>query len=240
MDPLRVAVVGSQFAARLHLHNYKPLRGSKVEVVAIASRTKTGAEAAAKEFDIPEVVDDYRRLLDRKDIDAVDLCVPTDLHHEFIIQAARAGKHVICEKPLTGYFGKDRPEDLVGLAVDRKTMLREALENCEAVVKAVRAAGIKFCYAENWVYAPPVAKLKNLMKVSRGTVMDIRAEESHSGSHAAYSRRWKTAGGGALLRLGAHPVSAVLHLKSYEGLLKGGKGIRLKSVTAEVGQHTRM
>jgi predicted dehydrogenase len=147
---------------------------------------------------------------------------------------------VICEKPLTGYFGKQRPEDLVGFAVDRKTMLQEALENCSAVVKAVREAGIKFCYAENWVYAPPVAKLKNLMKVSQGTVMDVRAEESHSGSHAAYSRKWKTAGGGALLRLGAHPVSAVLHLKSYEGLLKGGKGIRLKSVTAEVGRHTRM
>jgi predicted dehydrogenase len=240
MDPLRVAVVGSQFAARLHLSNYKPLRGSKVEIAAIASRTKAGAEATAKEFNIPEVVDDYTGLLDRRDIDVVDLCVPTDLHHEFIIQAARAGKHVICEKPLTGYFGKQRPEDLVGFAVDRKTMLQEALENCSAVVKAVREAGIKFCYAENWVYAPPVAKLKNLMKVSHGTVMDVRAEESHSGSHAAYSRKWKTAGGGALLRLGAHPVSAVLHLKSYEGLLKGGKGIRLKSVTAEVGRHTRM
>jgi predicted dehydrogenase len=240
MNPLRIGVVGAQFAAHLHLHNYKPLRGSKVQIRAIASRTKARAEAAAKEFNIPEVVDDYRRLLDRKDIDAVDLCVPTDLHHEFIIQAARAGKHVICEKPLTGYFGKERPEDLVGFAVDRETMFREAVNNCDAVAKAVQGGRIKFCYAENWVYAPPVVKLKNLMKVSQGTVMDIRAEESHSGSHAAYSRKWKTAGGGALLRLGAHPVSAVLHLKDYEGFLKGGAGIRLKSVTAEVGQHTRM
>jgi predicted dehydrogenase len=240
MDRVRIGIVGSQFAARLHLQNYRPLRGSKIDVVAIASRTKSGAEAAAKEFDIPVVADDYRRLLDRKDVDVVDLCVPTDLHHEFIIQAARAGKHVICEKPLTGYFGKDRAEELVGLAVDRKTMFREALENCGAVAKAVGEGGIKLCYAENWVYAPPVAKLKKLMKVSRGAVMDVRAEESHSGSHAAYSRKWKTAGGGALLRLGAHPVSAVLHLKSYEGRLKGGGGIRLKSVTAEVGRHTRM
>jgi predicted dehydrogenase len=232
--------VGAQFAARLHLENYRSLRGSKVEITAVASRTKDRAEELAKKFHIPSVAGDYRALLDRKDVDAVDLCVPTDLHHEFVIQAAQAGKHIICEKPLSGFFGKDRPEDLVGLAVDRKTMLREALENCEKVTQAVRRHKVQFCYAENWVYAPPVAKLKNLMRVSGGTVMDMRAEESHSGSHAGYSRKWKTAGGGALLRLGAHPVSTVLHLKQYEGALKGGQGIRVKSVTAEVGHHTRM
>ncbi|HSR11227.1 MAG TPA: Gfo/Idh/MocA family oxidoreductase, partial [Thermodesulfobacteriota bacterium] len=213
MDSLRIGMVGAQFAAHLHLHNIKPLRGKRVEILAIASRTRSQAEKTAKEFGIPEVVDDYRRLLDRKDIHAVDLCLPTDLHHEFIIQAAQAGKHIICEKPLTGYFGKDRPEDLVGLAVPRETMYREAMANCSAVADAVRTSGVQFCYAENWVYAPPLAKLKNLMRSSGGTVMDIRAEESHSGSHAAYSRKWKTAGGGSLLRLGAHPVSAVLHVK---------------------------
>jgi len=240
MAPLRIGMVGAQFAARLHLENYCPLRGSKLEITAVASRTKGKPEELARKYNIPHVADDYRALLDRKDVDAVDLCLPTDLHHEFVIQAAQAGKHVICEKPLTGYFGKDRPEDLVGQAVDRKTMLREAMTNCEKVAKAIQQHKVQFCYAENWVYAPPVAKLKKLMQVSGGTVMDIRAEESHSGSHAGYSRKWKTSGGGALLRLGAHPVSTVLHLKQYEGMLKGSKGIRLKSVTAEVGQHTRI
>jgi predicted dehydrogenase len=240
MKPIRIGIVGAQFAAHLHLQNYRPLRGSRVEIQAIASRTKARAVEVAGKFNIPNAVDDYRRLLDRKDIDVVDLCIPTDLHHEFIIEAARAGKHIICEKPLTGYFGKDRSEELVGSVVGRKTMLREAVANCAAVVNAIKQSKVKFCYAENWIYAPPVAKLKNLIRVSQGTVMDIRAEESHSGSHAAYSRKWKTAGGGALLRLGAHPVSAILHLKAYEGMLKGGNGIRLKSLTAEVGHHTRM
>ena len=138
MDLLRIGIVGAQFAAHLHLQNYKPLRGSKVEIAGIASRTKARAEELARKFSIPHVADDYRRLLERKDIDAVDLCVPTDLHHEFIIQAAQAGKHVICEKPLTGYFGKDRPEDLVGFAVDRGTMLQEALANCQAVGRGHR------------------------------------------------------------------------------------------------------
>ena len=240
MERLRIGIVGAQFAAQLHLQNYKPLRGSKVEIVAVAALTKTESEQFAAQHKIPAAVDDFRRLLERKDVDAVDLCVPTNLHHEFAILAAQAGKHLICEKPLTGYFGKDRPEEFVGAAVDRKTMLRQALENCQAVVRAVKANKVKFCYAENWVYAPPVIKLKRLMQASRGTILDIRAEESHSGSHAAYARKWKTSGGGALMRLGAHPISAVLHLKHYEGMMKQGKPIGVKSVTAEVGQHTRI
>jgi predicted dehydrogenase len=149
MPPLRIGIIGAQFAADLHLHNYQRLRGSKVEIMAVASRTQGSAEALAKKFGIPQAVDDHRRLLDRKDIDAIDICVPTDLHHEFIIQAAQAGKHVICEKPLTGYFGTDRPEELVGLAVARETMLREAMANCEAVAGAVRDNKVTLCYAEN-------------------------------------------------------------------------------------------
>jgi len=240
MDLIRIGMVGAQFAAHLHMQNYSRLRGWKVEIPAVVSRTLERAGEFARRYNIPNFSDDYRRLLDRKDIDAVDLCLPTDLHHEFVIQAARAGKHVICEKPLTGYFGKERPEELVGLSVDRETMFRQALANGEAVAAALKESGVRFCYAENWVYAPPVSKLKSLIRVSRGTVLDIRAEESHSGSHAVYSRRWKTSGGGALLRLGAHPVSAVLHLKHYEGMLKQGRGIRVRSVTAEVGQHSRV
>jgi len=70
--------------------------------------------------------------------------------------------------------------------------------------------------------------------------MDIRAEQSHSGSHALHARRWKTSGGGSLMRLGAHPVGGVLHLKHFEGVLKNGSPIRAKSVTAEIGRHTRI
>jgi predicted dehydrogenase len=68
MPPLRIGIIGAQFAAHLHLNNYKPLRGAKVEILAVASRTKGSAEALAKKFGIPQVVDDYRRFLDRKDI----------------------------------------------------------------------------------------------------------------------------------------------------------------------------
>ena len=240
MERVRLGMIGSQLAAHLHLNNLSKLRGLKVDVVAVASQRMKNAEAFAKEFNIPHYYDDYRRILERPDIDIVDLCIPTDLHEGFSIQVAGAGKHIICEKPLTGYFGKEREEEEVGLTVRKELMLKEALGGCDRIIQAVRKKRVKFMYAENWIYAPPLTKLKNLMKVSGGTVLEIRAEQGHSGSAAKYSRRWKTSGGGALMRLGSHPVGSVLHLKHYEGMLKYGRPTRPKSVMAEVGHHTKI
>lgn len=240
MERVRIGIVGSQFAARFHIKSLEKLRGVKADVVAVASRQIEHAATFAGQFGIPHYYNDYRRLLERNDIDVIDLCIPTDLHAEFCIEAARAGKHIICEKPLTGYFGKDRQGEQVGLTVGRELMLKETLDECDRVSEAVKANGVKLMYAENWIYAPPLTKLKNLLKASGGTIMDIRAEQSHSGSHSPFALNWKTSGGGSLMRLGAHPVGGVLHLKHYEGILKQGVPIRAKAVTAEVGRHTKM
>jgi predicted dehydrogenase len=198
MEKVRVGILGSRFSAHLHLTNYRKLRGHKMEVFAVAARSEESASKFAKAFDIPKTYTDYRKLIEDPDVDVVDVCLPTDLHKEAIIAAAEAGKHVICEKPMTGYFGKDLDEERVGDKISRETMLREAMNGCHEVRNAVERSGIKFCYAEDWVYAPAFVKLKRMVQVSGGVVMDIRAEESHSGSHAAYSRRWKTSGGGPL------------------------------------------
>ena len=240
MDKVRLGMIGSQLAAHLHLNNLAPLRGNKVDVVAVASKNRDHAEAFAKRFGISDSYDDYRRILERKDIDVVDLCVATDLHEEFSVKAAEAGKHIICEKPLTGYFGKERKEEDIGSTVRKELMLKEALKGCDRIIRAVKENRVKFMYAENWIYAPPFTKMKNLMKASGGTILEIRAEQGHSGSAAKYSRRWKTSGGGALMRLGSHPVGGALHLKHYEGMLKYGRPIRPKSVMAEVGHHTKI
>jgi predicted dehydrogenase len=68
----------------------------------------------------------------------------------------------------------------------------------------------------------------------------LRAEESHHGSHATYAKRWRSAGGGALLRLGSHPIGAILHLKHCEGLWRDGQPITVRAVTAEVANLTEM
>jgi len=233
MKKIGIGIVGSRFAADLHIRAFEKLRGHKLEIIAVCSKNRESVDAFAKKFEIPNAFTDYRQMLERKDIQMVDLCVATDLHHTIAIQAAEAGKHIICEKPLTGYFGE-------GGKVSRQLMMEEALSNAASVRKVVQKNGVKFCYAENFVYAPPLTKLKGLMKACQGTVLDIRAEESHSGSHAAYSREWKTSGGGSLIRLGSHPIGAVLHLKHYEGLMKFGRPIRAKSVIGDVGQLTKI
>ena len=240
MERVRIGILGSGFSAHLHLSNYKKLRGHKMEVVAAAARSEKSASRFAKAFDLPKIYTDYRKLVEDPDVDIVDVCLPTDVHKEAIIAAAEAGKHVICEKPLTGYFGKDLDEERVADKVPRETMLREAMKSCREIRSAIERNRVKFCYAEDWIYAPPFVKLKRMVDVSGGVVMDIRAEESHSGSHAAYSRRWKTSGGGSLARLGSHPIGAALHLKHFEGQIREGKPIRGTSVIAAVGHHTQI
>jgi len=211
-----------------------------MEVVAVAARSEESASKFAKAFDIPKCYTDYRKLIENPDVGVVDVCLPIDLHKEAVVAAAEAGKHVICEKPLTGYFGKDLDEERVGDKISRETMLRETMKGCQEIRNAVESKKVKFCYAEDWVYAPPFAKLKRMVQVSGGVVMDIRAEESHSGSHAASSRRWRTSGGGSLARLGSHPIGAALHLKHFEGQLREQQPIRARCVVAALGRHTRI
>jgi predicted dehydrogenase len=232
VSALRIGIVGARFAADLHAANYAHLRPARAELGAVCSRTREQAEAFAKRHHIPRVFTDHRQLVESPDVDVVDVCATTDAHHVIAVDAARAGKHVIVEKPLSGYFG--------AATEPRETMLAGALRNCDLVLDAVARAGVTLCYAEDFVYAPPVAKLRRLMDASGGTILEVRAEESHSGSHAAYARRWATAGGGSLLRMGSHPVGVVLQLKHYEGQRRQGRPIRARSVFAECAQLTHL
>jgi len=232
MERIGIGFIGSRFAADLHAHALSRLRGRTCDIVAVCSKTRESAEAFAKTFAVPHVYTDHRAMLERTDIHLVDLVVTTNLHHTMAIDAVNAGKHIICEKPLTGCF-------VEAGAMSRQAMFAEAMKNADAVLEACRRNRVTLAYAENFVYAPPVAKLRRLMDASGGTLLDLRAEESHSGSHAAYSRRWVTAGGGSLLRMGSHPIGAVIHLKHYEGLKKFGKPTRVKSVVADVAQLTK-
>jgi predicted dehydrogenase len=232
MNTIGIGIIGSRFAADLHAHALGRIRGTKCEVIAVCSRTRESAEAFARKFNIPHVYTDHRAMLERTDIQLVTLPVVTSLHHTLAVECADAGKHVVCEKPLTGCFTE-------AAALSRQAMFDEAMRNADAVVEACRRNRVTLGYAENFVYAAPVAKLRRLMDASGGMLLDLRAEESHSGSHAAYSRRWATAGGGSMLRMGSHPIGAVIHLKHYEGQHKFGKPIRVKSVLGDVGELTR-
>jgi predicted dehydrogenase len=230
---VRVGLIGAGFVAGIHARSYARIKDIDVQLKAVTAVPRQDAEAFASTYAVAGVCDDYRALFERRDIDLVDLCVPNHLHEPFVVEAAQAGKHIICEKPLTGYFGDGQSEP-AGLA-PKRIMLEAARRSADRMLAAVQAAGVQLMYAENWLYCPAVQKAARLAEAAGGTIMEIRAQECHSGSHATYAKTWKTAGGGALIRLAPHPIATALYLKQQEGVRRLGRPIRLASVTAEAG-----
>jgi predicted dehydrogenase len=233
-DRVKVGMVGAGFAAGFHLRSYQQVKGIPVEIVALASKTRSRAEALAGRFKIAKIYDDHRALLADPTIDIVDLCVPNALHLPLVLETIRAGKHVICEKPLTGYFGQGETDSEVG-ATPKRTMLDKVRADLAEVTRAMAASPVKFCYAENWVYAPAVRKALEIVDryAATGSILEVRGEESHSGSHSEYSKWWRYAGGGSLARLAAHPIGLGLFLKHYEGTKKAGRPILPVEVLAD-------
>jgi predicted dehydrogenase len=225
---VRVGMVGAGFVARIHAEAYRHVRGIDVELRWVTARRPERARAFAEEFGVARVADDARGILDDPEVDLVDLCVPNAVHASLGLEVARAGKHVVVEKPLTGYFGDP--------ATPRAEMLAAALASADELIAACRAAGVRLCYAENWVYAPPIQKARRLLAAGGGPILRMVGEESHSGTHAPANKRWVTAGGGSLLGKGCHPLGGILYLKADEGVRLRGRPVRPVSVLAEVAQ----
>ena len=225
---VRVGMVGAGFVARIHAEAYRHVRGVDVELRWVTARRLERARAFAAEFGAGGAADDVRRILDDPEVDLVDLCVPNAVHASLGLEAARAGKHLIVEKPLTGFFGEP--------TTPRAEMLRGALSTADALIAACRDAGVRLCYAENWVYAPPIQKARRLLAAGAAPILRLVGEESHSGTHAPANKRWLTAGGGSLLGKGCHPLGGVLYLKADEGRRLRGRPVRPASVLAEVAQ----
>jgi len=240
MGKVRVGLVGYGFAAELHMPGFQRLGPERCEVVGVCGRSKERAQGFAERHGIPRAFESMGEMLASVEVEAVDLAVPNHLHTRFVIEAAQAGKHIICEKHLTGYFGEPEtpPDELIGHTVPKQRMLDRVVGECEAIGEAIGRAGVRFCYAENWVYAPAFVKLRRLAEAAGGTILRMQAEESHSGSGSVYAKRWQTAGGGSLVLKGAHPLGAVLQLKQWEGERKFGRPIRPASVVCEVGNLT--
>jgi predicted dehydrogenase len=225
---LRVGLVGAGFSARLHAEAYRQVRGVDVRVTRVSAARPERARMLAEE--LGATASTTEDLLDAADVDLVDLCVPTTLHASLAVAAARTGKHVVVEKPLTGCFAP--------AATPRGEMLRQALAASDQVIAACAAAGVILCYAENWVYAPPIQKARRLLAAAGGPILRMVGEESHGGTHAPVNKRWQTGGGGSLLGKGCHPLGAVLYLKADEGRRLRGRPVRPRAVTAETAQLT--
>ncbi len=231
---LGVGVVGAGFLAETRARCWKQVVSAGI--TGVASRRREQAEDYARRFDVPAVFEDLDAMLADPLIDVVDLCVPNRLHREMAEAAAAAGKHVICTKPLTAYTGQDLQGDASDADVagrNRREMLRVAEADARAMVDAAERAGVQLLYGENWIYAPAFRRALGLLAKADSVLLEMRGGECHSGSHSPYSRVWRHTGGGALIRLAAHPVGAMLHLKRAEGLRRSGKPVRPAWVSAE-------
>ncbi|HEX9463425.1 MAG TPA: Gfo/Idh/MocA family oxidoreductase [Alphaproteobacteria bacterium] len=233
MAKVRVALIGSGFVAELHMYAYKRVHGIDVEVAAVVSRGDHVVDFA-KKHGIAATHRDCRALLGDRTIDVIDICTPPALHAPMIVDCMRAGKHVICEKPFSGYFGREGDKAPIGKHVPKSVMYSRLMEEMGATRAAIEQSGRLFMYAEDWIYAPAVTKTVEILKATKDKILFMKAEESHSGSHAAHAAQWALTGGGSLVRMGCHPLSAVLHLKQVEARARGEK-IAVTHVTAEVG-----
>jgi predicted dehydrogenase len=100
---IRVGFIGCGQIARLHLTQYAKMTNN-VEVVALCDISEPCAAQAAKDFNVGVTYTDYRKLLERDDIDAIDVCLHNNFHRPATEAALVAGKHVYCEKPMAGSY----------------------------------------------------------------------------------------------------------------------------------------
>jgi len=233
MKTVRVGLIGSGFVTELHMYAYKRVYGVDAKVVKVASLADDLADFA-KKHQIPGITRDYKNLLADKGIDVIDICTPPSLHAPMIVDAVRAGKHVICEKPFTGYFGTAGDPVPIGKHVPKQLMYERVMAEMQKTCEVIRSSGQLFMYAEDWVYAPAVTKTAEILRATKDKVLFMKGEESHSGSHASHAAQWAMTGGGSLVRMGCHPLSAVLYLKQVEAQTRGEQ-ITLSAVTADVG-----
>lgn len=236
MARIRVGLVGCGFVSELHMYAFRRVYGVDVEVAAVAARGDH-VVAFADRHNIPRVYRSFPELIADDELDVIDICTPPNLHAEMIVAAMRAGKHVICEKPFAGYFGRDGDAQPIGKHVPKALMYERVIEEMDATRAAIERTGKLFMYAEDWIYAPAVTKTAEILRATRDKVLFMKGEEGHSGSHAAHAAQWAMTGGGSLIRMGCHPLSAVLYLKQVEAKARG-EAIRVASVTCDVGNVT--
>ncbi|HYO89878.1 MAG TPA: Gfo/Idh/MocA family oxidoreductase [Candidatus Limnocylindrales bacterium] len=188
---VRVGVIGVGFIGRVHLESLS--RVPEAKVVAIADIEPVRLAEQAEIFGIKDTYADYKEMLARPDIDAVTVCLPNDMHAPATIDALKAGKHVLCEKPLA-------------------TSTAEALAMTEAAKAANRALMVAFSHRRRG----DVKWLKQA--IEDGMLGDLYFGKAMWLRRAGipFWGEWFTkkehSGGGPLIDLGVHMLDMALYL----------------------------
>jgi predicted dehydrogenase len=158
MKQINVGMVGYKFMGKAHSQAYKEAPmffpdAPQPVMKAICGRDQAGVEQAARQFGWEDAVTDWRELISRDDIDVIDINAPSNVHKEIALEAARAGKHIFCEKPLA-----------LTLADSRE------------MLQAAEDAGVKHMVGFNYRFAPAVMLAKKLVEEGRlGRIYHFRA-----------------------------------------------------------------
>ncbi|MDX1991214.1 MAG: Gfo/Idh/MocA family oxidoreductase [bacterium] len=146
MQKLKFALFGTGFWSRFQLGGW--METGAVECVAFYNRTRSKAEALAKEFNVPNVYDNAEELLDKEQLDFVDICTNVETHALFTQMAAERGLPIVCQKPMA-------------------TTLAEA----ESMVNVARQADVPLYINENWRWQYPLRQLKAAL--DRGSIGQV-------------------------------------------------------------------
>ena len=207
--PLNIGMIGYGFMGRAHSNGYRRvsnffnLQYTPV-LKAVCARDAAKAKAFADQWGYESIETDWRKLLERKDIDAVDICTPNNLHKEIAIAAAKAGKMILCEKPL---------------AMDSA----EGEEMCQAVEKA----GVANIVWYNYRRIPAVTFAKQLIDSGKlGRIFHYRANflqdwtinaDVPQGGQGTWRLDAAAAGSGVTGDLLAHCIDTALWLNGSIG-----------------------
>lgn len=205
LDTVRVGLIGSGFVSAIHAESLRRVPGAVL--VAVASPTPGNAERFAAAHGIPHHATDYRAVVERPDVDLVVLGLPNDVHLEVVLAAAAAGKHVVVEKPLA-----------------------LSLDEADRMIAACEAAGVMLGYAEELLFCPKYARLKQLADEGAfGNVHLVKQSEKHDGPHSAWFYDTARSGGGVTMDMGCH---AIEFFRWFLG--RDGQKAAITSVTAHM------
>ncbi len=190
-----IALIGYKFMGKAHSNAWRqvghffPDLAARPALKVICGRDPKGVKAAADQFGWEESETDWKKVVARKDVDLVDICTTADVHGEIAIAAAKAGKHVLCEKPLA-----------LGLAEARR------------MLDAVRKAGVVHMIGHNYRRAPAIQLAQKLIRDGKiGDIRHVRAVYLQDWIiDPAFPLVWrldkKLAGSGSHGDLGAHII----------------------------------
>jgi len=195
MKPIKLGIVGVGQIGKSHLRNYAKIEGA--EMVAAADVNEAELKRVAEEFGIPNTYTDFRELLKRDDIVAVDVCLHNNFHAPVSIAALKAGKHVYCEKPMAGSY------------VDAKAMYDTAKE-----LKKNISIQLGTLFSKETKAAKRLIEAGKLGKIyhGRSTGFRRRGRPFVDGYGTSSFVQKSVAAGGALYDMGVYHIAQMLYL----------------------------